>query len=276
MQRLPTIALVDKRGLVRDGLTQILKRGNLRNISSFSSVKDLLEGGLQPTPTLVLLGSREPSEEMCSEIRACARAFPDARIVILADSNDPKHVLTAFKAGAKAYLADVISGDALIRSLDLVVMGEDLLSSTTLVNLFDLAEELMSPGSRGATALQAQPIETSVGPVRRPQTQLSAREEYILNGLSAGQPNKVIARQLGVAEATVKVHVKSILRKIGVINRTQAAIWATQRSEQAQAHSLANGTLIGTGAASEKLNGDHPQDQAISGLIDERKLSHDL
>ena len=74
----------------------------------------------------------------------------------------------------------------------------------------------------------------------------------------------------------MKVHVKSILRKIGVVNRTQAAIWATQHSEKANGHLLANGTLIGTGAASEKLNGDHPQDQAISGLIDERKLSHDL
>ena len=141
MQHLPTIALVDKRGLVRDGLTQILKRGHLRNISSFSSVQELVDLGSESAPTLVVLGSGEPSDQTCNEVRACARAFPDARIVILADSNDPKHVLTAFKAGARAYLADVISGQALIRSLDLVVMGENLLSSTTFAKLFGLSED---------------------------------------------------------------------------------------------------------------------------------------
>jgi two-component system, NarL family, nitrate/nitrite response regulator NarL len=61
---------------------------------------------------------------------------------------------------------------------------------------------------------------------------LSTRETQILNCLRQGAPNKAIARRLDVAEATVKVHIKAILRKIGVANRTQAAIWASQRATQ--------------------------------------------
>lgn len=112
-------------------------------------------------------------------------------------------------AGVRGFLPKCISINALDLSLQLIALGE---------NLFTVPFSVAGGWEDPATV----PRGIEIAKLRIP---LSPREVEILQRLGEGAPNKVIARELGVAEATVKVHVKSVLRKINVSNRTQAAVW---------------------------------------------------
>jgi two-component system nitrate/nitrite response regulator NarL len=133
--------------------------------------------------------------------------------VALAERPDVDEANSAFEAGANAYLAHVTSGDVLIKSLELVMAGATILP-------FEILSAIL--GNKGTSRL------VDVADSRMGKA-LSATEKVILGCLLDGSSNKDIACKLGVAEATVKVHVKAILRKIRVKNRTQAAVWAVNQ-----------------------------------------------
>src|SRR4051812_43819098 len=108
-------------------------------------------------------------------------------------------------AGADGYLMKDVSPEALIQSLELVMMGEKVFPTNLAAMLFDLNNA-------------SSPMNSIRG--------MTPREHEILQALVTGASNKLIANRLGITEATVKVHLKTLLRKIDVNNRTQAAIWA--------------------------------------------------
>lgn len=140
-----------------------------------------------------------------ADIHALHRRFPAAKLVMLADTMNLQGIMGAFEAGVQGYIVKQTLPDALVGSLRLVAMGERVLPS----HLVDaLMHRESTPGDSRMIGLAG----------------LSAREREILNCLAMGNPNKVIARQLSISESTVKVHVKAILRKLRVTNRTQAAI----------------------------------------------------
>jgi two-component system nitrate/nitrite response regulator NarL len=113
-----------------------------------------------------------------------------------------------------------VASDAFIKALELVMLGETILPSELLSYV---AYPIEDP--RDVRRVEAPPDNAlRSDPSELPR--LSSREEYILRSIVEGHPNKIIARKMGIAEGTVKVHVKAILRKVRVQNRTQAAIWA--------------------------------------------------
>jgi len=114
--------------------------------------------------------------------------------------------------------------EVLIKSLELVMLGESILPFEVLRSLMDVRPQKQSQPLQDNTA------EPKLSDVK--ECKLSAREAQILTCLTKGEPNKVIARKLDITEATIKVHVQAILRKIGASNRTQAAMWASQRLPQ--------------------------------------------
>jgi two-component system nitrate/nitrite response regulator NarL len=130
-------------------------------------------------------------------------------------------MVSAFAAGANLYFANSVSCDALIKALELVMLGETI-----------LPPQLFAVIGNGQERKGMRPIRQRVHGDAAQRTQadntprLSGRETSILRCMVAGDSNKVIARKIDITEATVKVHVKAILRKIRVHNRTQAAIWA--------------------------------------------------
>src|SRR5262249_8471445 len=136
-----------------------------------------------------------------------------ARIVVIGDGCDCATVRQALALGASGYLARQVSYEPLILMLELVSMGEKVLPT-------EFVEDFASNG-------HVTPI-TKWDDVKA-RNNLSEREIGILRCLVEGDANKVIARKLGIAEATVKVHVKAILRKLHVLNRTQAAIWVVNQ-----------------------------------------------
>ncbi len=156
-------------------------------------------------PSLILV-SADGEDARLGEL--CARAG-DVPVIVLSDELSLAQLVRAMRAGAAGYLLKDISIDVLARSLRLALLGEKILPSDFVGML--LGGEGKAICEEGATEDFAK---------------LSAREQAILRGIARGQPNKVIASELQIAENTVKVTVKTVFRKIRARNRTEAAIWA--------------------------------------------------
>ena len=148
--------------------------------------------------------------DSCNLLRA---AFPAARLVMMADDYDVATIARCFAAGIDGYLGRAIPCETLIGALQLIVLGEKVVPSQTVMSLIE-------------TRPRRNPADWDHS---RLGVNLSDREVEILQRLVSGEANKLISRRLMVTEATVKVHVKAILRKLHVLNRTQAAIWAVNQ-----------------------------------------------
>lgn len=205
------MALVGRNGIVREGLRRILsERGFLVSASSATAAALIAETDMpQMAPDHIIVvdvGSEDP----LPIIQSLHDARPQARLVALVDHFSFESMLKVFQAGGFGYIIKEISCEPLVASLQLVATGEKVLPS-------QLADRLPAELHAHATMDGEKAIE---------KAHLSQREIEILRCLITGCPNKVISRKLDISEATVKVHVKTILRKIRVNNRTQAAIWA--------------------------------------------------
>jgi len=125
----------------------------------------------------------------------------------------------AFSRNADGYILNDISAEALMRSIDLVMLGEKIFP-TAMINIISNAKQ---PWERRTNSLQ-----------NRNGNSLSKRETQVLGCLANGDSNKVIANNLAITDSTVKVHLKAILRKLSVTNRTQAALWAVSNTHNKQ------------------------------------------
>jgi two-component system nitrate/nitrite response regulator NarL len=142
---------------------------------------------------------------------------PGCRAVVLASRATQTHFTACLAAGADGYLLTEVSPDVLLEALRLVMLGEKVFPTVLATWLLEQRR-------------QAPPAPTSVTVGGK---SLSPRELEILTQLAAGETNKRIANRLQIADATVKLHLRKLLRKIGATNRTQAAIWAHNHDLQA-------------------------------------------
>jgi two-component system, NarL family, nitrate/nitrite response regulator NarL len=226
---MPSIAcvVVHPSPIFREGLTSILAKSPFKPVCTASSTKDVPStvnraGG----QVLVLLGARD-NGNLAEALIATKARFPEAHIVVVGDSGQRDLVTTAFASGATTFIDQNVATSTLIKELELVAQGEPVISVLILKSL--LVNGSAPPSVEAVPTLEidkSQPPDTDEETRANPQSQLSGREAAILSALIQGAPNKVIASRLKITEATVKVHVKAILRKIRVTNRTQAAIWA--------------------------------------------------
>jgi len=214
--------IVSARALLREGLWRILGAADFEITAAASSLDEAM-GSLSTEDRLILLivdvNSGQP--DIIGQIRSFKQQHPTARIALLAEQDQlsPTTVVAAFRGGADAYFLKP-NPETLLKSLELVMLGETILPPEALSLFLDRYDR--SVESEGA-ARGEQPAEAEMPGGGSPR--LSAREQCILRDLIEGYSNKMIARRNDIAEATVKVHVKAILRKIRVNNRTQAAIW---------------------------------------------------
>jgi two-component system nitrate/nitrite response regulator NarL len=147
--------------------------------------------------------------------------YPSARVVVFADHLDPVTMMRALQAGVNGLCSTRMERDALLKALELVMLGETFIASALVLTMLD--ETSQAHESRQAITSAVTPTNDTAARHHN----LSGREVEILKQLMEGESNKVIAKKLGIAEATIKVHVKTILRKVRAQNRTQAALWAT-------------------------------------------------
>jgi DNA-binding NarL/FixJ family response regulator len=223
--------LIGKNILVREGIARILRAEHFRILASVSSV-DELPSTLQSLQLLFLIVQAGDDFDLAVEhIRLVRDQHPGGRIATVANHYRPAELALAFRAGANGCFVNVDSCDAFIKSIELVAMGETVFPPAFLSFALDTKSD---HGSKAALPDENEraifvTTEDTVAP------QLSPREKSILRCLIDGDSNKCIARKIDIAEATVKVHVKAILRKIRVQNRTQAAIWAMNHEALARA-----------------------------------------
>jgi two-component system nitrate/nitrite response regulator NarL len=165
-------------------------------------------------------------------VRRLRASCSGARVVVMAERFEPAWVLLGADAGVNGFCSSNVDPDILIKSLELVMAGGNIFPSAMLRKLIHNMSFAGEAAHEGAS--HHEPIDLS----DLKSHSLSARECEILRCLMEGSPNKLIARQFGLTEATVKVHVKAILRKTGMKNRTQAAMWAASHmaSDQRDLH----------------------------------------
>ena len=175
---------------------------------------------LYTQPDLFIVDASNSSENTLEIIRRLKVQQPDARVVMVASHFDVSFVRSGFDAGVDGFCLATGGREVLIKSLELVMMGEKFVPGT-------LVRSILSETALNVEPDQAEPMAEPL-PHDPKMDRLSKREVEILRCLMRGHSNKVIARKLDITEATIKVHVKAILRKIGVANRTQAAMWATE------------------------------------------------
>jgi two-component system nitrate/nitrite response regulator NarL len=246
------ILVVDDNRLFREGLKCILAAENFRVAAEERSFVGALEllAAERSTVDLVL---GNPSSDLSGEfeaVRTILRRHPSVKVVILSDRLTLSWSELALKSGAGGILSHDISTEALRHALNLVLTGEQIVP-TAIPRVASAAPTLLhlnteEPGANmpvvpitqdrsGSEACAAR--SNTVTPLHRPVAddqvatvlaRLSGREDQILECLVQGLSNKLIARHLDMAEATVKVHLKALLRKLKAQNRTQAAIWAVR------------------------------------------------
>jgi len=217
-QTTPTL-LVEPNTLLREGLKRILAETAYNPVALSSSFGEALaDWKPDGNPFLLIMDGMRDHDEACFHIRQLKEQHASARVLVLVDRYDLKQIIAAFRAGADAYLVKSVSCEVLVKTLDLVMLGETVFPSAVL----DLLREQALRGEDEAAAAGAEKKDDGEYQAKG----LSVRETVILRCLMEGDSNKLIARKFDITEATVKVHVKAILRKIHAKNRTQAAIWA--------------------------------------------------
>lgn len=207
-----SVFLIDSSRLFREGLRRIFSESSLTVVHESSSIEDALPFVASLNPALVLMDLKDCGGVLAGQIGRVHAAAPRARIVVLTETIRVDRLADALSAGVDGYLLKNLSGAVLHQSLRLILLGEKVFP-TDLADILT-KDQMMARGDTGQGG-------------RSPG--LSHREMQILALLLNGAPNKRIAFDLKISEGTVKVHLKAILKKINVRNRTQAAIWALNR-----------------------------------------------
>lgn len=215
------ILVVDDHTLFRRGLTAILSRS--RELMIVGDAADAGEAQRRATelkPDLILLDNHLPGVNGVDALPALRTALPQVRIILLTVSEDENDLAAALRGGANGYLLKTMDADALVASILRVMRGESVIADEMTSKLVAAYRGAASVAGNGNAASEpAAPAS--------PLSQLSPRELEILRGIARGESNKLIGRQLGIAEATVKIHVQHVLRKLNVASRVQAAVIAT-------------------------------------------------
>ena len=220
--RLATI-VVESRLLVREALKSLMAKNSYRVVCDIGSTAEI--GGastLSDEPKLVILGAQSADNALTEAVSA-RKLWPDGKIILLYEYLSPADFQKLLMSEINGCVPLFASPDTLISTLDMIVTKD--------VRVMVVGDELRSDGAEHedvSVSIGALPQRPMDGPPPRNHPGLSEREAQMLDGLVKGHANKVIARTCGITEATVKVHMKSILRKIRVDNRTQAAIWAME------------------------------------------------
>jgi two-component system, NarL family, nitrate/nitrite response regulator NarL len=248
--RLATI-VVESRLLVREALKSLMTKNSYRVVCDIGSMAEISGAStLSGEPKLVILGAQS-ADAALNEALSARKLWPDSKIILLHEYLTPADFQKLLPSEINGCVPLFASPDTLISTLDMIVT-----KNARVMVVGDAKHPVIQAAQPGESnqpeiKLQSDGAEhEDVVPSLRNHHSLSEREAQMLDGLVKGHPNKVIARTCDIAEATVKVHMKSILRKIRVDNRTQAAIWA-----------MANG-YAADGSNGRRLNPDSARNAA--------------
>lgn len=212
-----TILLVDDHPLLRKGLKQLLSFDNeLEVIAEASSGVEAIEIADREDPDLIILDLNMQGMDGLETLSKLRDNGVTSRIIMLTVSDADEDVLAAISQGADGYLLKDTDPDLLLEQIKQSLTGKMVLSeAVTQV----LAAAIRRPTVRPASELDS----------------LTGREVEILHCIAKGMSNKVIARELDISDGTVKVHVKHLLKKLGLRSRVEAAVWMVNQQSEGKA-----------------------------------------
>ncbi len=209
------VVVIDDHPLIRKGLQQLAELStHIEIIGEADNGEEGLNIIREGKPDLVLLDLNMPGMNGIKTLTAIKQVDQDIRVVMLTVSNAEEDVVAALRNGADGYLLKDMDPADLMTKFREVAEGKIVMSPSITQCL---ARALQAEGQRGLQQGVAE--------------ELTDREREILIHLRSGESNKVIARQLKIAEATVKVHVKHLLKKLGLKTRVEAAVWAVNNKD---------------------------------------------
>jgi len=240
--RLPIrLLVVDDHNLFRRGLIALLAQD--RRFSVVGEAGDAAQALIavrQLQPDLVLLDNHMPGVHGVHAVADLKAAHPGLRVLMLTVSENIEDLAAGLRAGADGYLVKTVNTEALCDSIEKIWDGDSVISPEMMGKLVGLlrhtapAATASHPTPSGPAASTQLAAATGNGPLAAlkpddPIHTLSPRESEILKLIAKGDSNKHIARALGIAETTVKIHVQHILRKLNLSNRVHAAVYASER-----------------------------------------------
>lgn len=219
------VMVVDDHKLFRRGLIALLaQEDGLEIVGEAADGAEALRRAGELKPDLVLLDNHMPGVRGVDLLPGLREVLPQAQVLMLTVSEDEQDLTAALRGGAAGYLLKTMDGPDLAAALRRAHKGESVVSPEMMSKLVSALRASALPVAVPQVAAQA---ETAVAP--DVEAGLSPREGEILREIVQGASNKEIARRLGIAETTVKIHVQHILRKLGLNSRVQVAVWASER-----------------------------------------------
>lgn len=208
-----SILLVDDHPLLRKGIVQLLEfESGLRAVGEASSGAEGVELAKNLKPDLILLDLNMKGMTGIDTLKAIRSEGIPCQIVIFTVSDDDADVVEALRAGADGYLLKDMEPEALVEQLYLAAKGQMVIN--------ERLASAMATALRGGDSKAGQ---------QQALSSLTDRERQILKLITRGMSNKVIARKLDITEGTVKVHVKNLLKKLGLNSRVEAAVWGVKQ-----------------------------------------------
>jgi DNA-binding NarL/FixJ family response regulator len=203
------VLLADDQALVRAGFRALLERADdIEVVGEAADGEQAVARTAELRPDLVLMDVRMPDLDGLAATRAIKQAFPEVCVVIVTMYENADYMFEALKAGAAGYVLKDATQAQLVGAIRQVLRGDALLNS-------ELATQVLYRLAGGATPQSTPPAQ-----------RLTPREYEVLRLLAQGQTNREIARNLGITAGTAKVYVERIIAKLGVSDRTQAAVRA--------------------------------------------------
>jgi DNA-binding NarL/FixJ family response regulator len=226
------VLIADDHALIRDGFKRMLGyEKDFEVIGEASDGQEAVELCRRLGPDLVLMDVRMPKMDGLEATRAIKANQPEVSVLVITTYENADYLLEAIKAGAAGYVLKDASSERLVNSMRRVLAGESPLSEELAVRLIQrLADESEGPPSpppaQPAGTRETRPTDAAPPP---PLEDLTPRELEVLALVARGKTNPQIAQELAITRGTAKIHVQHIIGKLGVSDRTQAVVRASQR-----------------------------------------------
>jgi len=202
------VVVADDHEIIREGIVALLNGTDVEIVGLASDGETAVQMAIERNPDVLLLDVRMPGVDGLEALARVKGGQPDQAVLMMSSYDNPGYAARAVSLGASGYLLKDAPRDDLLSALRRVALGQDLWSREKLRRM---------SGSM-----------TRMGEAVPAEITFTKRERDVLVLLAGGQTNREIAEQLGISAETVKEHVKHLLTKIGVTDRTQAAIWAVR------------------------------------------------
>ena len=209
------VLLIDDHALVRKGIEELLQSRGVQVVASVGSGEEGVRRARELPADLILLDVKMPGMNGIDTLRALRAAGVRAPVVMLTMSREDADLGSALRAGAQGYLLKDIEPEELVPALEASLKGNNVVARELVGSLARLVGGTGGP----APAAPRPPA---------PFAELTPREREILECIADGMSNKMIARALDITDGTVKLHVKAILRKLGMRSRVEAAVAAVE------------------------------------------------